>query len=220
MHKHFTWMSLWTCWYATALNGTSEKNFRSSVVTTLCALSTASPSSSQMVDEWESAFSFSLTVKCGLFEGVGISSIEVVGETVLAVLTSETMGVAEAIEVTDGPFPVTRTPFFLMLDSGSSFLDLIFAYISLLNLVVISTRRKHLEKKKNPSICKRINTDELNTYYFFLQCRCRVRRKETGQDQGYIEGKGLRIYQIVPTFDHQGVFYRLLKHAPNAYFWA
>ena len=50
--------------------------------------------------------------------------------------------------VTDGPFPVTRTLFFPMLDKGSSFLDCIFAYMSLLNLVVISARIEYLQKKK------------------------------------------------------------------------
>ena len=52
------------------------------------------------------------------------------------------------IGVTDGPFLVTRTPFFPVLDKGSSFLDSIFAYMSLLNLVVISARIEYLHKKK------------------------------------------------------------------------
>ena len=55
---------------------------------------------------------------------------------------------AEVTGVTDGPFPVTRTPFFPMLDKGSSFLDRIFAYMSLLNFVVISARIEYLQKKK------------------------------------------------------------------------
>ena len=50
--------------------------------------------------------------------------------------------------VTDGPFPVTRTPFFPMLDKGSSYLDCIFAYMSLLNLVVIFARIEYLQKKR------------------------------------------------------------------------
>ena len=54
---------------------------------------------------------------------------------------------AEVTRVTDGPFPVTQTPFFPMLDKGSSFLDRIFTYISLLNLVVISARIEYLQKK-------------------------------------------------------------------------
>ena len=99
--------------------------------------------------------SFSLPNRCGLFdEGVGISSTEVAGEAIHTVSKPETMGVAEATRVTEGPFPVTRTPFFPMLDKGSSFLDLIFAYVSLLNLVVISARRKHLFKKKKSKCLK------------------------------------------------------------------
>ena len=54
---------------------------------------------------------------------------------------------AEVTRVTDGPFPVTQTPFFPMLDKGSSFLDRIFTYMSLLNLVVISARIEYLQKK-------------------------------------------------------------------------
>ena len=78
-------------------------------------------------------------------EGVGISSTEVAGEAVLTVSTTEMMGVADVTGVTEGPFPVTRTPFFPMLDKGSSYLDLIFADMSLLNLVVISARMEYLK---------------------------------------------------------------------------
>ena len=81
-------------------------------------------------------------------EGVGISSTEVAGEAVFTISTVEIIGVAEVTEVADGPFPVTRTPFFPMLDKGSSFLDRIFAYMSLLNLVVISARIEYLQKKR------------------------------------------------------------------------
>ena len=112
--------------------------------------------------------------------------------------------------------PVTRTPFFPMLDNNSSFLDLIFAYISLLNLVVISARRKHLlKKKKNPSVYKRINTDEhntneLNTYSFFLQCRDRAERRETGRDQGYRRQRFANLLGR-PNFQSLGRIYRLLN---------
>ena len=105
------------------------------------------PLSSQTLDERELAFSFTLSVTRGLFEvGVGISSTEVAGKVVLTVSVPETMGVMEVVGVTEGPFPVTRTVFFLRLDSGSSFFVLIFAYMSLLNLVIISTKGKHLLK--------------------------------------------------------------------------
>ena len=76
--------------------------------------------------------------------GVGSSSTEVIGEAILIVLVTETMGVTETEGVMEGPFPVTRTVYFPMLDNSSSFFDLIFAYISLLSLVVIFARRKHL----------------------------------------------------------------------------
>ena len=88
------------------------------------------------------------------------------GEAVLTVLTAEMMGVAEVTGVTEGPFPVTRTPFFPMLDKGSSFLDLIFVYMSLLNLVVISARMGAQESKTNTDD---LTPNEVNTYSFFLQ---------------------------------------------------
>ena len=102
-----------------------------------------------------------------------MSFTEVVGEAVLTVSIAETRGVADVTGVTKGPFPVTRTPFFPMLDKGSSFLDLIFAYMSLLNLVVIFARMEYLKKKKKAQESK-TNTDDLtpnevNTYSFFLQ---------------------------------------------------
>ena len=82
---------------------------------------------------------------CLLEEGVGISSTEVAGEAARTFSTLETMGVAFAAGRTDGPIPVIRTPFLLIFAKGSSFLDLILAYMSLLNLVVISEEKK----KKN-----------------------------------------------------------------------
>ena len=107
------------------------------------------PPLSQTLDERESAFSFTLSVTRGLFEvGVGISSIEVVGEVVLAVSVLEIMGVMEADGVTEGPFPMTCIVLFPRLDNGLSFFILIFAYMSLLNLIVISAKGKQLLKKK------------------------------------------------------------------------
>ena len=152
-------------------------------------------------------------VRISLFkEGVGISSTEVAGEAILAVSTPETMGVVEAIGVMNGPFPVTRTPFFPMLDSGLSFLDLIFAYISLLNLVIISTRRKNLlKKKKNPNVYK------LNAYSFFLRCRCRAGRRETGQDQGYRRQRSTDLPDR-PNFQSSRRILSPSQHAPYACF--
>ena len=131
-----------------------------------CALSTTSPSSSQTLDKRELTFSFPLSVTGGLLEaGVGISSTEVAGEVVLTVSVPETMGVMKAGEVTEGPFLVTRAVLFPRLESSSSFFDLILAYMSLLNLVIISAKGKHFFKKKY----NEISTDEPNTYSFFLQ---------------------------------------------------
>ena len=87
--------------------------------------------------------------RCLLEEGVGISSTEVVGEATRTLSTPETMGVASADGRTDGPLPVTRTPFLPIFAKGSSFLDLILAYMSLLNLVVISKKKKRRETKKS-----------------------------------------------------------------------
>ena len=70
------------------------------------------------------------------------------GEVVLTVSVPETMGVLEAGGVTEGPFLVTCIVLYPRLDNGSSFFILIFAYISLLNLVFISAKGKHLLKKK------------------------------------------------------------------------
>ena len=133
----------------TSLTDTLEMTFKSSAVTAPCALSTTSPLSSQTLDERESAFFFPFSVTRGLFEvGVRIFSTEVAGEVVLTVSVPETMGVLEAGGVTEGPFPVTCIVLYLRLDNGSSFFILIFAYISLLNLVFISAKGKHLLKKK------------------------------------------------------------------------
>ena len=70
--------------------------------------------------------------------------METVGEAVLVV--SEAMEGTMLSGMEAEPFPVTRTVFFPKLDRGSSFFDRIFAYISLLNFVVISARRKCVKK--------------------------------------------------------------------------
>ena len=147
--------------------------FNSSVVTAPCALSTANPSSSQTLDERESAFSFPLLVTHGLLEaGVGISSTEVAREAILTVSVPETMGVTEVGGVTKGPFPMTRTVLFLRLDSCLSFFVLILAYIFLLNLVVIFEKGKHLlrekkKKKKKTSTMKSALTNVTLTLFSF-----------------------------------------------------
>ena len=145
----FTCTILCTCWLA-MLRGTLEKTLRSSALTTLCARSTATPSSSK-TDKPTLSFSLSLANSLYLFyDGVGISLTEVAGEATRRFSTPETMGVASAEGRTDGPFPMIRTPFLPMFAKGSSFLDLILAYISLLNLVVISIKKKKKKKLRNP----------------------------------------------------------------------
>ena len=64
------------------------------------------------------------------------------------------------------PFSTTRIVLFSMMERGSFFLPLIFAYIPWLNLVVIPTTKHLLKKKKGE---ERSSNDEFNTYSFFLQ---------------------------------------------------
>ena len=84
------------------------------------------------------------------------------------------MEVADVTEVIEGPFPVTRTPFFPMLDKGSSFLDLIFAYMSLLNLVVISARMEYFKKvhRKAKLILMTSHLTRLALTLFFFNTKC------------------------------------------------
>ena len=76
-----------------------------------------------------------------------------------------------------------------MLDKGSSYLDHIFANMSLLNLVVISARIEYLHKKKKggKEAQKRktniddLITDEVGTYSFFPLCGASARRRRKDQ---------------------------------------
>jgi len=107
------------------------KTFRFSVVTTSCALSTASSTSSQILDTQELAFSFPLSIKYGLLEiGIVISLAEVTGEAALVASVLGTTGATGAAGVAGRPFPITRIVLFPRLDSASFFFDLIFAYMS------------------------------------------------------------------------------------------
>ena len=126
-----------------------------------------------------------------------------VREAVLVVSVAETMGVTEPRGFTDGPVPITRTAFLPKLDSGSSFLDLIFAYMSLLNLVVISARGKHLTG--NPKCTREESTLTMIILTFFSlntdvtkNVRGRVRTK-------VVEGEGLGINQVVPALNRLSV---------------
>ena len=107
-----------------------------------------------------------------------------VGEVVLAVSVLEIMGVMEADGVTEGPFPMTCIVLFPRLDNGSSFFILIFAYMSLLNLIVISAKGKELLKKKKNKY-KKISIDEPNTYFFFpsISRLCRMKVEGSGPKQ-------------------------------------
>ena len=68
------------------------------------------------------------------------------------------------------PLSVMWTDLVPRADKGSSFLFLIIAYISLLNFVVISKKRKHLSTIIQVNTkTKKGNTDEPKTYFFPLQ---------------------------------------------------
>ena len=99
------------------------------------------PASSQTLEGLESTFSFCFSPALSLLLRGGISSTDGVGDAPLAGAEVGEDGSAARIGT---PLSVIRTDLVLRVDRGSSFLPLILVYISLLNFVVISTRRKHL----------------------------------------------------------------------------
>ena len=99
------------------------------------------PASSQMLEGLESTFSFYLSLTLSLLLWGVSSSTDRVGDTVPTVTGVGEEGSATRI---GAPLFVIRTDLVPIADKGSSFLFLILAYISLLNFVVISTRREHL----------------------------------------------------------------------------
>ena len=119
-----------------------KSTLRSSVVTAEWALAKARPTSSQKLDVWENIFFFPLVSVLYLFGGGVSSSREVAGEAVLVALGTEVAGVIGVL------FSTTHTTFFPRLERGSFYLAFILAYISRLNLVVISTCPKVCVKKK------------------------------------------------------------------------
>ena len=138
-----------------------------------------------MVDVRGSTFSFSFENRRGLLEtGVESSSIEVKGEAVLVVSAPEVTRVIEVAGIAGEPLPVMRTIFFPIFDSGSSFFALILAYMSLLNLVVISTRGMSIKKKKSVLNVKAALTSLRLTLFSF--------NVKIPQD----EGRGLRTETI------------------------
>ena len=99
------------------------------------------PASSHMLEGLESTFSFCLSLTLSLLLRGVSSSIDGVGDVVPA---GTEVGEEESAARIGAPLFVIRTDLVLIADKGSSFLFLILAYISLLNFVVISTRREHL----------------------------------------------------------------------------
>ena len=76
--------------------------------------------------------------------------MEVEGDAVLVISAPNTTGVIEVTGTAGEPLPVMRIVFFPILNRGSSFFALILAYISLLNLVVISAKGTRVR----PKMCK------------------------------------------------------------------
>ena len=142
-------MSLWIWRLTTLWERMPKSTLRSLAVTAKWALARARPTSSQTLDIWETTFSFPLVNILYLFGWGVISSIKVIGE---AILVASRTKVTRVIGV---PFSTTRTTFFPRLERGSFFLAFILAYISWLNLVVISVWPKVHVLKKNKEKKKR-----------------------------------------------------------------
>ena len=123
------------------------------------------PAASHMLEGLESTFSFCLSLTLSLLlRGVSYS-IDGVGDVVPA---GTEVGEEESAARIGAPLFVIRTDLVLIADKGSSFLFLILAYISLLNFVVISTRREHLSIIVQVNTKrKKGNTVEPKTYFFF-----------------------------------------------------
>ena len=99
------------------------------------------PASSQMLEGLESTFSFYLSPTLSLLLWGVSSSTDGVGDIVPTVTGVGEEGSATRIGAS---LSVIRTDLVPITNKGSSFLFLILAYMSLLNFVVISTRREHL----------------------------------------------------------------------------
>ena len=112
---------------------------------------TETPASSQTQEDLESTFSFYFSPSLTLLLRGGTSSTDGVGDAPLAGAEVREDGSARI----GAPLSVIQTDLVPRADRGSSFLPLILAYISLLNFVVISVRRKHLLKKKKKKRGKR-----------------------------------------------------------------
>ena len=94
-----------------------------------------------MLEGLESTFSFCFSPTLSLLLRGVISSTDGVGDAVLAGMEVGEEGSAARIRT---PLSMIWTDLIPIANKGSSFLFLIFAYISLLHFVVISARREHL----------------------------------------------------------------------------
>ena len=94
-----------------------------------------------MLEGLESTFSFYLSLTLNLLLRAVSSLTGEVGDAVLA--GTEVREERSATRI-GAPLSVIQTDLVPIADKGSSFLFLILAYISLLNFIVISTRREHL----------------------------------------------------------------------------
>ena len=104
-----------------------ENAFISLVVKVSYARANATPASSKILDDRESALSFNLSLVHHFLLRRGIiSSTKVAREAVLVVSVPRVVGVAGVTEV---PISTTRTILALRLEKGSFFLALIRAYI-------------------------------------------------------------------------------------------
>ena len=136
-----TWTSLWKWRLTTSSVGTLESTFKLSMLKISWARAMETPASSQMLKGLQSTFFFCLSPVLGLLcRGVS-SSTDKVGD---AIPTVTGVGVEGNVARMGAPLSVIRTDLVSRANRGSSFLLLIWVYMSLLNFVVISARREHL----------------------------------------------------------------------------
>ena len=134
-------MSLWRWRLATSSAGNPENTFMSSALKISWAHAMETPASSQILEGLESTLSFCLSPTLSLLLRGVSSSTDGVGDAVPAVTGVGEEGSTARI---GAPLSMIRMDLVPIADKGSSFLFLILEYMSLLNFVVISTRREHL----------------------------------------------------------------------------
>ena len=157
----------------------------SSALKTSSACARATPSSSQMLEDQESAFFFCLSLVLGfLCRGVS-SSTEGVGDAIPTVVR---VGMDESAASMGVPLFVTGMDLAPIADKGLIFLAPHPSIHVLVELHCHFCERKTLINTY-PSIYKGVNTDEPNTdehntYSFFLQYLWYAGRREMGPDLG------------------------------------